>query len=118
MIRRPPRSTRTDTLFPYTTLFQTEFRAGHQSADRSDPRGTGDVAGVDDRPAPAPAWPSRRNAQAAGSLAASADRCRSGEDPFGFPNDLRGVSNPHLRHDLAGHIGRAVCRERVLLYYV
>src|SRR3546814_20043363 len=26
MIRRPPRSTRTDTLFPYTTL----FRSGHQ----------------------------------------------------------------------------------------
>src|SRR3546814_2597797 len=24
MIRRPPRSTRTDTLFPYTTLFRTE----------------------------------------------------------------------------------------------
>src|SRR3546814_20905675 len=27
MIRRPPRSTRTDTLFPYTTL----FRAAHQA---------------------------------------------------------------------------------------
>src|SRR3546814_20576328 len=27
MIRRPPRSTRTDTLFPYTTL----FRSGHAS---------------------------------------------------------------------------------------
>src|SRR3546814_19828479 len=27
MIRRPPRSTRTDTLFPYTTLFRSE-RAG------------------------------------------------------------------------------------------
>src|SRR3546814_14727004 len=27
MIRRPPRSTRTDTLFPYTTLFRS-FRAG------------------------------------------------------------------------------------------
>src|SRR3546814_7060527 len=26
MIRRPPRSTRTDTLFPYTTLFRTEQR--------------------------------------------------------------------------------------------
>src|SRR3546814_45236 len=26
MIRRPPRSTRTDTLFPYTTL----FRSGHE----------------------------------------------------------------------------------------
>src|SRR3546814_16071628 len=26
MIRRPPRSTRTDTLFPYTTLFRSRFR--------------------------------------------------------------------------------------------
>src|SRR3546814_9836833 len=29
MIRRPPRSTRTDTLFPYTTLFRSHCR--HQS---------------------------------------------------------------------------------------
>src|SRR3546814_1168033 len=29
MIRRPPRATRTDTLFPYTTL----FRSGHSDAD-------------------------------------------------------------------------------------
>src|SRR3546814_20820037 len=28
MIRRPPRSTRTDTLFPYTTLFRSTERAG------------------------------------------------------------------------------------------
>src|SRR3546814_1169303 len=27
MIRRPPRSTRTDTLFPYTTLFRSPFIA-------------------------------------------------------------------------------------------
>src|SRR3546814_5918106 len=27
MIRRPPRSTRTDTLFPYTTLFRSPARA-------------------------------------------------------------------------------------------
>src|SRR3546814_2963953 len=27
MIRRPPRSTRTDTLFPYTTLFRSEAKA-------------------------------------------------------------------------------------------
>src|SRR3546814_9431881 len=27
MIRRPPRSTRTDTLFPYTTLFRSNVRA-------------------------------------------------------------------------------------------
>src|SRR3546814_996765 len=27
MIRRPPRSTRTDTLFPYTTLFRSRVKA-------------------------------------------------------------------------------------------
>src|SRR3546814_18237852 len=34
MIRRPPRSTRTDTLFPYTTL----FRSGLERLSRSHPR--------------------------------------------------------------------------------
>src|SRR3546814_15350212 len=33
MIRRPPRSTRTDTLFPYTTLFRSR---GHGFHDRTD----------------------------------------------------------------------------------
>src|SRR3546814_8007287 len=30
MIRRPPRSTRTDTLFPYTTLFRSLRRRAHK----------------------------------------------------------------------------------------
>src|SRR3546814_5005177 len=30
MIRRPPRSTRTDTLFPYTTLFRSAGQAEHE----------------------------------------------------------------------------------------
>src|SRR3546814_12038970 len=30
MIRRPPRSTRTDTLFPYTTLFRSQLVFGAQ----------------------------------------------------------------------------------------
>src|SRR3546814_14723086 len=34
MIRRPPRSTRTDTLFPYTTLFRSEAAAKFQHAVR------------------------------------------------------------------------------------
>src|SRR3546814_10300276 len=38
MIRRPPRSTRTDTLFPYTTLFRSDpvaaGRAGAQMRER------------------------------------------------------------------------------------
>src|SRR3546814_10663941 len=33
MIRRPPRSTRTDTLFPYTTLFRSMFVAKGQIAE-------------------------------------------------------------------------------------
>src|SRR3546814_3203580 len=32
MIRRPPRSTRTDPLFPYTTLFRSRDRAGKRRA--------------------------------------------------------------------------------------
>src|SRR3546814_9048544 len=32
MIRRPPRSTRTDTLFPYTTLFRSRRRSRWHSA--------------------------------------------------------------------------------------
>src|SRR3546814_13483844 len=37
MIRRPPRSTRTDTLFPYTTL----FRSGYKAVDSMVPVGRG-----------------------------------------------------------------------------
>src|SRR3546814_2539293 len=33
MIRRPPRSTRTDTLFPYTTLFRSDRAAGRHRDD-------------------------------------------------------------------------------------
>src|SRR3546814_16016753 len=37
MIRQPPRSTRTDTLFPYTTLFRSTFSVGRRLA-RKPPR--------------------------------------------------------------------------------
>src|SRR3546814_543383 len=36
MIRRPPRSTRTDTLFPYTTLFRSAWPKGGQAQNLSD----------------------------------------------------------------------------------
>src|SRR3546814_7371633 len=35
MIRRPPRSTRTDTLFPYTTLFRSDRGAQPRTAGRA-----------------------------------------------------------------------------------
>src|SRR3546814_2049126 len=40
MIRRPPRSTRTDTLFPYTTLVRSDLRGG---ADLEDGDTTGQL---------------------------------------------------------------------------
>src|SRR3546814_15860728 len=55
MIRRPPRSTRTDTLFPYTTLFRS--RDGRRRAPRA-PRRTGRRP-VADRVQP-PALPARQ----------------------------------------------------------
>src|SRR3546814_9672017 len=46
MIRRPPRSTRTDTLFPYTTLFRSAGRAAtprrRSSGKRSSPKANPD----------------------------------------------------------------------------
>src|SRR3546814_4152553 len=38
MIRRPPRSTRTDTLFPYTTLFRSPARDAVRLSRRGDRR--------------------------------------------------------------------------------
>src|SRR3546814_3146546 len=46
MIRLPPRSTRTDTLFPYTTLFRS---VGHRREHRSS--GEDQQAEIDDRQA-------------------------------------------------------------------
>src|SRR3546814_5242091 len=46
MIRRPPRSTRTDTLFPYTTLFRSEagqFRIGDAGIQHDYQHGAADA---------------------------------------------------------------------------
>src|SRR3546814_6561442 len=53
MIRRPPRSTRTDTLFPYTTLFRSRYRCPGRQFHRgcegaSERHGSIKVGGVSD----------------------------------------------------------------------
>src|SRR3546814_7074376 len=48
MIRLPPRSTRTDTLFPYTTLFRSAIDAYRHLADREN-----ELQGTVDHPQPA-----------------------------------------------------------------
>src|SRR3546814_4024282 len=44
MIRRPPRSTRTDTLFPYTTLFRSCRPCRHRDGARPDRSGAAHIA--------------------------------------------------------------------------
>src|SRR3546814_21054923 len=103
MIRRPPRSTRTDTLVPYTTLFRSTWRATATDADKQRIRG----------------WYSSWQA-------ALADARAKG---FGADIDREGVllqptaalPNPHLpageyRCRTIKKIGRASCRERVCQY--
>src|SRR3546814_12637921 len=110
MIRRPPRSTRTDTLFPYTTLFRSpveslDLPAAHpgfdpdasaqceeQGEQRNDAEQKPDAPGrqrtVPDRP---PVLAFRLN-----------------EDAGLLVRDRHGALQPQ--------IGRASCRERVCQY--
>src|SRR3546814_1734355 len=49
MIRRPPRSTRTDTLFPYTTLFRSKFSRSRRRFQPLELRGYPDEAHATER---------------------------------------------------------------------
>src|SRR3546814_14766840 len=111
MLRRPPRSTRTDTLFPYTTLFRSIFAFSHASADVrfriSAPGGSSEVNGN---------LPGPKSCDAALSLhALDADlrSDRSGKVPHQpVFVDRRQLSMVHR----IPQIGRASCRERVCQY--
>src|SRR3546814_9497129 len=68
MIRRPPRSTRTDTLFPYTTLFRS-LQPRNVGRPTCDPRARRTIGGVgrgaahgQDQQGPVPAIEPRRAA--------------------------------------------------------
>src|SRR3546814_12970901 len=105
MIRRPPRSTRTDTLFPYTTLFRSPFLRGGFNLHLSRPQEgslfspSGPVGG---------SFPQSGRRPAVCRIGgAGADR--SGSAALG---DFQAEPFPpahHRRHEL----GRASCRERV-----
>src|SRR3546814_19250853 len=85
MIRRPPRSTRTDTLFPYTTLF------------RSDP----DIAIVQERHLPE--WLA---VQMVGLVILE----RNGAHVMRKPGFLRGPSQAQVAHESARPRGNPVVR--------
>src|SRR3546814_10384615 len=60
MIRRPPRSTRTDTLFPYTTLFRSAV-AARRPVERRRARRNACAAAAAEGPAGRPALPAPRS---------------------------------------------------------
>src|SRR3546814_14975177 len=124
MIRRPPRSTRTDTLFPYTTL----FRSCRPAPLRRRRAGLPPPASSKWRSAPAvgespPAWPERRpagrarsrpgrgaagpwRAQSAGCRASPpAGRARRGGSPVPARSEERRVGKEGaVRVDLGGRL--------------
>src|SRR3546814_14114505 len=76
MNRRPPRSTRTDTLFPYTTLFRSRLVGGRGGARGEplplsvrDPLSRADAARRDAERAVAPSCPRARMAGRSGAAA-------------------------------------------------
>src|SRR3546814_9771053 len=69
MIRRPPRSTRTDTLFPYTTLFRSPLRHCPPMRTMPPPPGEGGLCG-----SPPKSQCARSAAVDVGEVAAGGDR--------------------------------------------
>src|SRR3546814_16778228 len=104
MIRRPPRSTRTDTLFPYTTLFRSDrsFRRGPRRRPRT-------RLGAR---CPGGELARRRGARGQGEAQPRLLRpCRTGQ-LFLLRRRPGDPAGPALEN---GEIGRASCRERECL---
>src|SRR3546814_14564323 len=116
MIRPPPRSTRTDPLFPYTTLFRSEPPAEATSGDPAIASQPERAAAVD---GPGPTRiesgvPAGFTRSEAGAVAAATSFLTTGEaligmDPLAAEEAIRQMASAAT----ADQIGRASCRERV-----
>src|SRR3546814_13672945 len=124
MIRRPPRSTRTDTRFPYTTLFRSE-------AGLAEERGLLIAGHPRDRD------PSGQTTALHGLAEPPARRAHLGQGGGGHTEEVDQLLRPSQRSDVEEHraagvgglrgedptigaagqeLGRASCRERVCQY--
>src|SRR3546814_12995535 len=101
MIRRPPRSTRTDTLFPYTTLFRS--RRSYLQYSSSNLLDCGEPNVADRGPA----------GELSREIAHSAPRRQAEVAAPGRPRSGVGDVEKRLREE---QIGRASCRARVCPY--
>src|SRR3546814_12279792 len=108
MIRRPPRSTRTDTLFPYTTLFRSTGLILEIFGERAAPReGTLQVelAHLD--------YQASRLVRSWTHL----ERQRGGFGFLGGPGETQiATDRPLLRARMAMQVGRASIRDTVSTY--
>src|SRR3546814_19035545 len=120
MLRQPPKSTRTDTLFPYTTLFRSRIMA-IEDFERFDLSG---FVMKDCTSSPFPAalkadvlarWP--------GGLVEIYGMTEGGAtfllEAHKYPHKLHTVGQPapgHIAKVIGEEIGRASCRERVCQY--
>src|SRR3546814_13793889 len=107
MILRPPRSTRTDTLFPYTTLFRSigepgELRRSGQR-HRVAAGAKAGVAGIS------------RIARQRELVVTGAEEAVPLHRTVGDVEQVVAAAEAHVADD-AGEIGRASCRERVCQY--
>src|SRR3546814_18285095 len=111
MIRRPPRSTRTDTLFPYTTLFRSVETMIHKLAAAAPT--------ISRVTRPSPATLSERKAGTVGTPSHLQQHRARGLSGLERAMRLGGGGQRIARADLhlqAGQIGGASCRERVGQY--
>src|SRR3546814_18237611 len=108
MILRPPRSTRTDTLFPYTTLFRSV--SGGRDINEVEVA----VGAVEPGRTLAPAAGTESAITIEENLPTAAGKLNP---DYTFINFIEGKSNSHARA-AAEHveIGRASCRARVCQY--
>src|SRR3546814_17155177 len=129
MIRRPPRSTRTDTLFPYTTLFRSVYglRSGSIKTQLEDSLGQvqitgfllpGEIIGMDGL---------LENTQTSHAIALEdTEVCVIRIDEMDQLSQQLPILQQQFRrlmskeisrsHHLIMEIGKASCRERVLQY--
>src|SRR3546814_13869883 len=102
MIRRPPRSTRTDTRFPYTTLFRSTVMTGSATADLF----TEEIAIEAFQRVDMRVEGRRRRPESGMGFAAEACDQAVVAAPLDLPAQIVGVAGPE-------QIGRASCRESV-----
>src|SRR3546814_13980443 len=121
MIRRPPRSTRTDTLFPYTTLFRSyrdrtaEHGRGRQRPEIAPVQAVG-MIGIEQQQL---AGRERAATLPSGQRTAVSVTDQGDGNRPSINADIRAApanALSRLGGDMLQQLGRAACRERVCQY--